>query len=134
MRPRVIRPALVPVALVLAGCSSTSMSDAGSGPPTDLGEVVDLRSQQDITVEVADNIYEPRALQVSPGAVVTFRNDGANPHNVTPNQEGTFAAVSLAPTESGTVTVPASPGTYRYYCTLHASPDGGLQRGAFVVG
>jgi plastocyanin len=103
------------------------------GPPTDLGEVVDVRSQQDVTVEMADNVYEPRAIRVAPGATVTFRNSGSQVHNATPNEDGTMQAVSLGPTESADVTVPTAPGTYRFFCSLHATRDSGLQRGAFVV-
>lgn len=135
MRTDGARRWVVVVALVAtaAACSSAPEPGIDAGPPTDLGEVADLRGSTDVTVEMADNVYEPRALQVAPGATVTFRNEGANVHNVTPNQEGAFAGVSLAPTESGSVTAPTAPGTYRYYCSLHASSTSGLQRGAFVV-
>ena len=133
--PRSTAAALV---LVLASlgtsCSSTPVSGVADGPPTDLGEIVDLRSEPDPSIEVADNVYTPRAVQVAPGATVTFHNAGSQIHNVTPVDEGTLAAVSLAPTDSAEVTVPTTPGTYRFYCTLHASKDSGLQRGAFVVG
>jgi plastocyanin len=125
--------AVVAVA-VLASCSSGSVSSVADGPPTDLGEIVDVRGQDGVTVVMADNVYQPRAIQVSPGATVTFRNDGANVHNATPDDDGTFVAVSVSPTESATVTVPSASGTYRFFCTLHASKDSGLQRGAFIVG
>jgi plastocyanin len=114
--------------LVAAGCSSGPVPGVADGPPTDLGEVVDLRSSSDITIEMADNIYAPRAVRVAPGTTVTFTNAGSQIHNATPVNDG-----SLGPTQSGTITVPSSPGTYRFYCTLHATKDSGLQRGAFVV-
>lgn len=114
-------------------CASTPVSGVADGPPTDLGEVVDARGQADLTVEMADNIYTPRAVRVAPGATVTFHNRGAQVHNATPSDDGSFPAVSLAPTESADITVPTAPGTYRFFCSLHASKDGGLQRGAFVV-
>jgi len=132
--PRAV-PALAVVLVLASGasCSSTPVSGVADGPPTDLGEVVDVRSQQDVTVEMADNVYEPRAIRVAPGATVTFRNSGSQVHNATPNEDGTLQAVSLGPTESADVTVPTAPGTYRFFCSLHASRDSGLQRGAFVV-
>lgn len=116
-----------------AGCSSGTVPGVADGPPTDLGEVVDLRSSTAVTIEMADNIYTPRAVRVDPGATVTFTNAGSQIHNATPVNDGSLEAVSLGPTQSGTITVPTSPGTYRFYCTLHASKDSGLQRGAFVV-
>jgi plastocyanin len=137
MSPRSCRPTLVLAvgaslaAVLLVGCSSSS--GVADGPPADLGEVVDLRAQGDVSVVMADNIYTPRAMRVAPGAHVTFRNDGANVHNATPNQDGSFATVEVSPSGSGTVTVPTAPGTYRFYCSLHASADSGLQRGALVV-
>ena len=114
-------------------CSSTPPSGIADGPPTDLGAITDLRQQDEVTVVMADNVYTPRVIRVDPGAVVTFRNEGANVHNATPNEDGALVAVSLSPTDSGTMTVPTAPGTYRYFCTLHATSGSGLQRGAFVV-
>ena len=116
-----------------AGCSSGTVPGVADGPPTDLGEVVDLRSSTDITIEMADNIYAPRAVRVAPGATVTFTNAGSQVHNATPVEDGSLEALSLGPTQSGTITVPTAPGTYRFFCTLHATKDSGLQRGAFVV-
>jgi plastocyanin len=139
MATSVTRPsrflALGVVALLAASgaCSSSPVSGVADGPPTDLGEVVDRRGQRDVTIEMADNVYEPRAVRVAPGATVTFRNAGSQVHNATPNEDGALVAVSLGPTESAEVTVPTAPGTYRFFCSLHASKDSGLQRGAFVV-
>ena len=134
---RLLRAAAAPaVAVVLAAatsCSSTPVSGVADGPPTDLGEVVDLRGEPDLTIEMADNVYQPRAVRVAPGATVTFHNSGSQVHNATPNEDGTLQAVSLGPTDSADVTVPTAPGTYRFFCSLHATRDSGLQRGAFVV-
>lgn len=135
-RPRaaaVVAVGLAAGLVLVAGCSSGTVSGVADGPPTDLGEVVDLRSSTDVTIEMADNIYAPRAVRVAPGTTVTFRNTGSQTHNATPVEDSSFAALSLGPTDAGTVTVPNAPGTYRFYCTLHATKDSGLQRGAFVV-
>ena len=120
-------------ATLSAACSSTPPPGIADGPPTDLGEITDLRGEEEVTVVMADNVYTPRAIRVAPGAEVTFRNDGANVHDATPVVDGALAAVQVSPSESATMTVPTAPGTYRFYCTLHATPDSGLQRGAFVV-
>jgi plastocyanin len=132
------RPVAVSLAAALSvlslACSSTPPPSIADGPPTDLGEITDAREAGDVTITMADNVYQPRAVRVAPGATVTFRNDGANVHDATPVVDGSLVAVTVSPTESATMTVPTAPGTYRFYCTLHASPDSGLQRGAFVVG
>ncbi len=119
--------------IAATGCTSTTAPGPDAGPPTDLGEVVDLRQQDQVSVEMADNVYAPRAIEVDPGTAVTFHNEGANVHDATPTLDGTFPAVTVSPSESATVTVPTEPGTYRFYCSLHASAGSGLQRGAFVV-
>lgn len=133
-RTTVLAAGVALVAIAAGSCSSTPVSGVADGPPTDLGDVVDLSGQADVTIDMADNVYQPRAVQVAPGATVTFHNAGSQVHNVTPNEDGTLQAVSLGPTESAEVTVPTAPGTYRFFCSLHASRDSGLQRGAFVVG
>jgi plastocyanin len=131
---RLLASGAVAVALAtLAACSSTPVSGVADGPPTDLGEIVDLRADQQITVDMVDNAYTPRAMRVVPGATVTFHNAGSQVHNATPDEDGALVPVSLGPTESADITVPTAPGTYRFFCSLHATKDGGLQRGAFVV-
>lgn len=134
MRPtaRLLAGPVLGAALTVA-CSSTPPPGIADGPPTDLGEITDVRGQDQVTVVMADNVYAPRAIRVAPGTEVTFRNEGANVHDATPVVDGAFVAVRLSPSESATMTVPTSPGTYRFYCTLHATAGSGLQRGAFVV-
>jgi plastocyanin len=115
------------------GTSSGSADGAsGTGVPDDLGEVADLTGRAEVTIEVVDNSYKPRAAKVSPGTKITFVDTGVNPHNVTPNEDGAFSAVAVVPGQSAVVTAPAAPQTYRYYCTIHGGRTSG-QRGAIVV-
>ncbi len=129
---------LIPVSLLAAAagaCSSASDATSGSsgtGVPDDLGDVTDLTGQSAVTVDVVDNSYKPRAVKVSPGTKITFTNTGVNPHNVTPNEDGSFDPISVIPGQSGSMTAPTNPSTYRYYCTIHGGKSSG-QRGAIIV-
>jgi len=126
----------------LTGCGGgTSGAPTGAnetGPPEDLGEVVDLTNTAEVAVGVPDNSFKPRAFKVSaatPAASstkVVFTNTGANAHNITPNEDGAWEPVVLQSGETKTMTVPAKPGTYRFYCTIHGTKTSG-QRGAMIV-
>lgn len=77
-------------------------------------------------VEVADDLFDPEDIQVSPGATVTWTWVGSNSHNVlfvdpqitdsgAPKSSGTFSAV-----------MPTSPGTYVYQCGVHTGMEGSV--------
>ncbi len=123
-------------ALTLGACgggsSGAAVGPPGTGAPTDLGEVVDLTGKAEVTIDVPDNAFKPKAFKVSPSTKVTFNNTGANAHNVTPNDEGTWDPLALKAGEAKALTVPAKAGTYRFFCTIHGSRTAG-QRGAVVV-
>lgn len=142
----------VAIALVLtaalgaAACSSSDSSssstssmaghDAGSGSDggLDLSAAVDLTGKTSVEIQVKDNYYEPKVFTVDPGTKVTFKNEGNNAHNVIPVQDGAFPAITtgnLDPGVSASITAPA-PGEYRFYCSIHGSPNKG-QRGAMIV-
>lgn len=144
-RPRLASVVCV-AAVVLAGCGSIKtdpvrlqaavLQDPGAGNSAllPLNGVVDLRDQANVTVETNDNLYAPVAIKVSPGTKVTWDNKGFNQHNVTPVVDGQFEAIptgSLNPEASADRTF-GSRGVYRYYCTIHGTPEKG-QRGVVVV-
>jgi plastocyanin len=98
------------ITLAVAACQSGSArSVADAAPVTGVTEVVakDLR-------------FQPPAIQVGPGAEVSWRfEDGSVPHNV--KGDG-FASKNLT---SGTWAHRFDrPGEFRYTCTLHAGMDG----------
>lgn len=74
-------------------------------------------------VAMQNSLFNPSAIVVSPSAVVTFTNSDGISHDV--NFANT-AIASVAPWTSGdrTVTMPATPGTYSYTCTIHAGMSG----------
>lgn len=72
------------------------------------------------SVQVDDNFFEPTDIMVEPGATVEWSWVGSTAHNVTWDEAD--LANSTTQTQGGhEVTMPSSPGTYRYHCTIHVS-------------
>jgi plastocyanin len=132
---------VIVAAAVLAGCGadggeerSAGTADPGGGDLA-VDRALDRRGETDVTIEVSDNVFEPRAVRIDPGSTVTWTNTGLNSHNVMPAEEGRFEPVptgSLDPRASASRTFSA-PGVYRYYCSIHGTATRG-QRGVIVVG
>jgi plastocyanin len=114
------------------GSSGAAVGPPGTGVPDDLGDVVDLTGKAEVTIDVPDNSFKPKAFKVSPSTKVTFRSTGANAHNVTPNDDGAWDPLILKAGDSKSLTAPAKAATYRFYCTIHGTKTSG-QRGAVVV-
>jgi plastocyanin len=111
--PRLLVPlALLALAMLGAGCSA----------------------DEDVAVvEMADNFFEPSTLVVEAGVPVRFENVGHAAHNAIDVDGGWTTAELVDPGESDTVVID-EPGTYTYYCSLHAPADasGGMV-GTLVV-
>jgi plastocyanin len=77
-------------------------------------------------VEVVDNRFRPPTVTIAAGGTVTWTWGGAAIHDVT------VAGVGASPLQtSGTFSLTfATPGTYGYECTIHASVG---MRGQVVV-
>lgn len=85
-------------------------------------------------IEVGDNFYDPKDLEVPAGTKVTWTNTGKILHNV-------VSAKARAKVKFGTKALTRGksysykfkkPGKYVYYCSFHGSPSGG-QRGTITV-
>ena len=112
-------------ALLATGCGSEDPTDpggnGGGGGGGGGGNPV-----QTTSVSVRDNTFNPEAIQVSPGATVTFTWSGSDAHNViwvgggrpnSPTQTtGTFSS-----------TMPTTAGELVYFCDLHGSSSGGMR-------
>lgn len=106
------------LSLAVLGCGDddpTGNGDGGGGNP-----VVTT------SVSVRDNLFDPAAIRVSPGATVTWTFVGANPHNVV------FPSTTIS--DSGNQTtgtfataMPTASGTYSYSCTIHPGMNGTVQ-------
>jgi plastocyanin len=109
----------IALSLVVIGCGSDDPTGNGGGGGG--GNPVVTTS-----VSVRDNLFDPAAIRVSPGATVTWTFVGGIPHNV--NFPSTAISDSNNQT-SGTFStaMPTAPGTYNYSCTLHPGMNGSVQ-------
>ena len=130
--------------LILAACGDDGGSSSGSGStdeststdepvtleqPLNNEGVVDIGDDTTITVEAADNYFEPTFTKAASGAEVqvTVENEGNTTHTFTIDDQN--VAVEVAPGDSSEATVTLPDGeALRYYCTIHESQ--GMQ-GAF---
>ncbi|HEY1737786.1 MAG TPA: plastocyanin/azurin family copper-binding protein [Acidimicrobiia bacterium] len=137
---------LLGAALLVGACGSSGKS---STPPTSAPwwkgvKVVDMRGKAETTgeypevdVAVADNSFTPKVLRIDPGTTVQWTNHGRSTHDVLkaiPNQNfGTqFGTDTLSPGADYEFRFD-KPGVYRYYCSFHGSPTGGMV-GLIAVG
>ena len=68
-------------------------------------------------VRIADFMYEPSVLEVTPGTAVKWTNEDSAPHTATA-KEDSFDTGKLDEGESGEITFETT-GTYDYICTYH---------------
>jgi plastocyanin len=116
---RSIAPLLAACVLALAACGGGGGAGGIVNPPA-TGPVVTT------SVTISGSAFGPSAIQVSPGATLTFTNsDGIN-HNV---NFLTGAVTPIGDFSSGarTTVAPAAAGTYNYHCTLHPGMNGSVK-------
>ncbi len=84
-----------------------------------------------VNVEVGDNFFKPKTLEIEPGTTVKWSNKGRNIHSITPDKGKKFGKPTLSPGGTYKFTF-ADPGEYPYYCSFHGAPGSG-QYGTIVV-
>lgn len=67
--------------------------------------------------------FHPADILVSAGATVTWSNQDNLAHNVT-FANGTITSIGDFSSGSKSTTMPSTPGTYSYRCTIHAGMNG----------
>ena len=101
--------ALVGLALLSAGCGSSSDAPAVASPPRG--------GRAHVAMKVLEFI--PTAVAARVGQRVVWTNDDSSPHNVTYVSGPRFkSSRNLQPGARFSLKV-TSPGTIHYYCTLH---------------
>jgi plastocyanin len=147
MRPAsraVVGLLVVSLTLALAGCGdddttsaapdTTAVNSTSASADSAPDGAIDHRNEVDVTIVVTDNVFTDQHIVISAGTTVTWRNDGRNDHNVTPDTDGVFAPIAtaaLGPGASGSITFD-EPGVYPYHCSLHGVP-GRAQFGTIIV-
>lgn len=131
------------IVAVSAGCSSGGSISSGATTTTPPGgSTVDTLAPPTVvntktaTVDAIDNDYRPKNLQIHVGTKVTFVNAGRNVHDVVPDdpKAANFGVSQdhFNPGEKTSFTF-TKPGTYTYYCSLHATATAGSMRGVITV-
>ena len=132
------------VVLLVAGAALAACGDDDGGPDDAGGDGGGLASEGDestgrvpddvvvmegteVRVQALDNIFRAPAIQVVPGATVTWTNDGRNDHDVLP-VEGDAWGVEVADFQPGDAYEHtfSDPGVYDYYCSIHGTTTAGM--------
>jgi plastocyanin len=95
------------------------------------GAAVNAQSKSKQKVEVGDNFFKPKDIEVEAGTKVVWTNKGNILHNVLPDKGKAFGTKRLASGDKYSYTF-KKPGDYGYYCSFHGSPGSG-QFGTVVV-
>jgi plastocyanin len=75
--------------------------------------------------------FGPLEIKVKAGTTITWKNDGAKPHSATAVDKS-FDTAIFQPGEAKSATFDA-PGTFKYFCQLHGTPDGNGMVGTVIV-
>ena len=113
--------------LVPAGCGS---DDESAGGTTSAG------AAESVELTATEYSFDPADVSVDAAGEVTFNvtNDGEVTHALEVEGNGIEEETeSIAPGESGTLTVDLEPGEYEFYCPIDGHRDEGME-GKLVVG
>jgi plastocyanin len=78
-------------------------------------------------VEMKNIAFNPSAIKVASGAVVTWTNNDGFAHNVTFDGGAVAASGSIDAGVAKALTMPTAAGTYTYKCTIHSGMTGSVQ-------
>lgn len=108
--------AVLGATLLLASCAGEDAVEATTAP-----------------VRVVDDEYSPTLTRIPVGGTVTWRFNGANPHNVVAS-DGSWLSENIVPRGDRYEYTFEEAGVYPYFCTFHGTPDGQGMAGTIVVG
>jgi plastocyanin len=134
-RPRGLRAMVVlacagALVAVGAGCATSSASLAPTGSSDTLTPV----KSGTVKISARDNSFNTEKITVSVGSKLVWTNDGRNDHNIVAVGETPFhvEATNFGPKATYEY-VPQTPGTYRYYCSIHGTDSKGMPGTVQVV-
>src|ERR671921_1348752 len=80
-----------------------------------------LAQDQEVTVRMEDNFFDPANITVEPGTTVTWVQSGNNPHTTT-SYDGLWDSGMIEGGSGGTFSYTfEEPGRYDYFCIPHES-------------
>jgi plastocyanin len=107
------------VAALATACGGSNSSGATAAPGTNSPSAV-----AGPTLTIAKMAFG-QPLTVAPGTEITIINDDTVEHSVTSKTQGAFD-VHVDGGSRKTLTAPAQPGQYQFYCVYHPSMKGTL--------
>jgi plastocyanin len=122
-------PGLVLVA-ALTACSSSSSSSSAPSASSSTSATASSAGQKPVasdSIVIKNFAFSPASLTVSPGAVVTVRNEDSVTHTLTDKADSKlFNTGPVSPGQTKTFTAPDKPGSYPFLCTIHQYMTGTL--------
>jgi plastocyanin len=102
--------------LVVLGACASDDSDSDAAEPAGT-----------VQIDSLDNSFRPEVVEIPVGTEVHWINRGRHDHDVVPvDTDGWGVALEdFGPGEEYRHAF-TEPGEYRYYCTIHATPDRGM--------
>ena len=110
-------------ALLLPALASLAIAGAGCGDDDDSGDA----GATEVEATIKTFMYEPDPLEVAAGTTVTWTNEDDIEHTVTAGKEGSPGDGFDERLDGAGTTAEVTfdePGTYAYFCSLHAGMDG----------
>lgn len=112
---RLVAATVLPLAVVLPACSSSSKPKAAAaGQPAGTGIVIKNFS------------FSPNPLRVAAGATVQVRDADGTAHTVQADDKTSFDTGRIEGGATKSLTAPTKPGTYSYHCNIHDYMKGTL--------
>jgi plastocyanin len=120
--------------VALTACSSSSSSPSAASATatspasaTATGSSSAQKTVTSDTIVIKNFAFSPASVAVSPGAVVTVRNEDSVTHTLTDKADSTlFNTGPVSPGQSKTFKAPDKPGSYPFFCTIHQFMTGTL--------
>jgi plastocyanin len=111
--------------LLMSGCGEDPSRADPAAPPDPVS----------VDVIALDNTFRPETIEVTAGTTVRWENRGRNDHDVIPVDDTQSWGVPderFAPGDEYSA-VFDTPGTYPYYCSIHATKEVGMIGTVVVV-
>jgi plastocyanin len=114
--------------LALAACSSSSTSSTSApSSATATGSSNGQKPATADTIVIKNFMFSPASLTVSPGAVITVKNEDSVTHTLTDKTDpSAFNTGPVGPNQTKTFKAPATAGSYAFFCTIHQYMTGTL--------
>jgi plastocyanin len=109
------------ISLLLGGIGVAGLL-AAALPPAGAGSAPPVAAATSATIEIANFKFAPPDMTVTAGTTVIWKNADDSPHRVA-DLNGAYASAALDTDDSFSHTF-ATPGVYRYICSIHPYMQG----------